>query len=242
MKRPTVSQRIRWYCRIERRVDLELYPALTVSRFKCLAGRRGTSACADRRLALPDSPMWPKPSRRPSSTSPPGPRKCPTAPDRAGKWKTFGSPFGHADSDPDGAAKHRGGGQGSGVIVTQDGYVLTNNHVIEGAKTVTVTLPDKREFTGRIVGSDPKSDIAVVKIDGTQLPTVSQGDSSRLQVGEYVLAVGNPFGLNSTVTLGIVSALGRGHMGITQYEDFIQTDAAINPGNSGGALVNTKGN
>lgn len=137
--------------------------------------------------------------------------------------------------------EHRGGGQGSGVIVTQDGYVLTNNHVIEGAKTVTVTLPDKREFTGRIVGSDPKSDIAVVKIDGTQLPTVSWGDSSRLQVGEYVLAVGNPFGLNSTVTLGIVSALGRGHMGITQYEDFIQTDAAINPGNSGGALVNTKG-
>ena len=127
------------------------------------------------------------------------------------------------------------------MIVTQDGYVLTNNHVIEGAKTVTVTLPDKREFTGRIVGSDPKSDIAVVKIDGTQLPTVSWGDSSRLQVGEYVLAVGNPFGLNSTVTLGIVSALGRGHMGITQYEDFIQTDAAINPGNSGGALVNTKG-
>jgi serine protease Do len=137
--------------------------------------------------------------------------------------------------------ERRGGGQGSGVIVTPDGYVLTNNHVIAGAKTVTVTLPDKREFKGRIVGSDPKSDIAVVKIDGTQLPTVTWGDSSRLQVGEYVLAVGNPFGLNSTVTLGIVSALGRGHMGITQYEDFIQTDAAINPGNSGGALVNTRG-
>ena len=114
-----------------------------------------------------------------------------------------------------------------------DGYVLTNNHVIEGAKTVTVTLPDKREFTGGSSAVIPKSDIAVVKIDGTQLPTVSWGDSSRLQVGEYVLAVGNPFGLNSTVTLGIVSALGR-DMGITQYEDFIQTDAAINPGNSGG--------
>ncbi|MBL8043867.1 MAG: Do family serine endopeptidase, partial [Nitrospira sp.] len=154
----------------------------------------------------------------------------------------FGSPFGpRRFGPPTEPREHRGGGQGSGVIVTQDGYVLTNNHVIEGAKTVTVTLPDKREFTGRIVGSDPKSDIAVVKIDGTQLPTVSWGDSSRLQVGEYVLAVGNPFGLNSTVTLGIVSALGRGHMGITQYEDFIQTDAAINPGNSGGALVNTKG-
>ena len=154
----------------------------------------------------------------------------------------FGSPFGpRRFGPPMEPRERRGGGQGSGVIVTQDGYVLTNNHVIAGAKTVTVTLPDKREFKGRIVGSDPKSDIAVVKIDGTQLPTIPWGDSSRLQVGEYVLAVGNPFGLNSTVTLGIVSALGRGHMGITQYEDFIQTDAAINPGNSGGALVNTKG-
>lgn len=154
----------------------------------------------------------------------------------------FGSPFGpRRFGPPMEPRERRGGGQGSGVIVSPDGYVLTNNHVIAGAKTVTVTLPDKREFKGRIVGSDPKSDIAVVKIDGTQLPTISWGDSSRLQVGEYVLAIGNPFGLNSTVTLGIVSALGRGHMGITQYEDFIQTDAAINPGNSGGALVNTRG-
>ncbi|MBA5870712.1 MAG: Do family serine endopeptidase [Nitrospira sp. CR2.1] len=154
----------------------------------------------------------------------------------------FGSPFGPRRFGPPMEPKERrGGGQGSGVIVSPDGYVLTNNHVIAGAKTVTVTLPDKREFKGRIVGTDPKSDVAVVKIDGAQLPTISWGDSSRLQVGEYVLAVGNPFGLNSTVTLGIVSALGRGHMGITQYEDFIQTDAAINPGNSGGALVNTRG-
>lgn len=136
---------------------------------------------------------------------------------------------------------HRGGGQGSGVIVSPDGYVLTNNHVIEGAQEVTVTLPDKRDFKGTIVGTDPKTDLAVVKIDGQNLPTVVWGDASKLQVGEYVLAVGNPFGLNSTVTLGIVSALGRGRMGITQDEDFIQTDAAINPGNSGGALVNTRG-
>jgi serine protease Do len=135
----------------------------------------------------------------------------------------------------------RGGGQGSGVIVSPEGYILTNNHVIDGAREVTVTLPDKREFKGTIVGTDPKSDLAVVKIDGKDLPTIPWGDASKLQVGEYVLAVGNPFGLNSTVTLGIVSALGRGHMGITQYEDFIQTDAAINPGNSGGALVNTRG-
>jgi serine protease Do len=136
---------------------------------------------------------------------------------------------------------HRGGGQGSGVIVSSDGYILTNNHVIDNAREVTVTLPDKREFKGKIVGTDPKTDLAVVKIEGRNLPTVPWGDASKLQVGEYVLAVGNPFGLNSTVTLGIVSALGRGRMGITQYEDFIQTDAAINPGNSGGALVNTRG-
>ena len=138
--------------------------------------------------------------------------------------------------------EHRGGGLGSGVVVSSDGFVLTNNHVIDGAREITVTLPDKREFKGTIVGTDPKSDLAVVKIEGQNLPTVTWGDASKLQVGEFVLAVGNPFGLNSTVTLGIVSAIGRGRMGITQYEDFIQTDAAINPGNSGGALVNTKEN
>lgn len=132
-------------------------------------------------------------------------------------------------------------GAGSGVIVSSDGYVLTNNHVVEDAKEITVTLPDKREFSGTVVGLDPQTDLAVIKVEATGLPYVQWGDSSTLQVGEYVLAVGNPFGLNSTVTLGIVSALGRGGMGITQYEDFIQTDAAINPGNSGGALVNTKG-
>jgi serine protease Do len=157
----------------------------------------------------------------------------------------FGMP-----GDPFGPRKHRGpkmprehqrSGMGSGVIVTKDGYILTNNHVVDGAKELTVTLPDKREFKGKVVGADPKTDLAVVKIDGDNLPMIPWGDASKLQVGEYVLAVGNPFGLNSTVTLGIVSALGRGRMGITQYEDFIQTDAAINPGNSGGALVNTKG-
>ncbi len=135
----------------------------------------------------------------------------------------------------------RGEGVGSGVIVSPDGYILTNNHVVAGAREVTVTLPDKREFMGTIVGTDPKTDLAVVKIDAQNLPTVPWGRSSKLRVGEPVLAVGNPFGLSSTVTQGIVSALGRGRIGITQYEDFIQTDAAINPGNSGGALVNTKG-
>ena len=148
----------------------------------------------------------------------------------------FRRPFEPGDSQG-----RRSSGQGSGVIVSPQGYILTNNHVVDGARDVTVTLPDKREFKGKIVGSDPKTDLAVVKIDGGNLPTVAWGDATELQVGDYVLAVGNPFGLNSTVTLGIVSALGRGRMGITQYEDFIQTDAAINPGNSGGALVNTKG-
>jgi serine protease Do len=156
----------------------------------------------------------------------------------------FGKPFGPRGRGPQGPAEPpspRMGGQGSGVIVSPDGFILTNNHVIENAREVTVTLPDKREFKGMIVGTDPKTDLAVVKVEADNLPTVAWGDASKLQVGEYVLAVGNPFGLNSTVTLGIVSAVGRGHMGITQYEDFIQTDAAINPGNSGGALVNTKG-
>src|SRR5690242_2501944 len=153
-------------------------------------------------------------------------------------------PFGPKFRGPQGPSEPRGphgSGQGSGVIVSSDGYILTNNHVIDAAREVTVTLPDKREFQGKIIGADPKTDMAVVKIDAKDLPTIPWGDASKLQVGEYVLAVGNPFGLNSTVTLGIVSALGRGRMGITQYEDFIQTDAAINPGNSGGALVNTKG-
>jgi serine protease Do len=140
-----------------------------------------------------------------------------------------------------GPREPRAQGVGSGVIISPEGYIVTNNHVVDGAREVIVTLPDKRELKGKVMGTDPKTDLAVIKVDGRDLPFISWGDSSSLQVGEYVLAVGNPFGLNSTVTSGIVSALGRGGMGITQYEDFIQTDAAINPGNSGGALVNTRG-
>ncbi|MBI5853836.1 MAG: trypsin-like peptidase domain-containing protein, partial [Nitrospirae bacterium] len=136
----------------------------------------------------------------------------------------FGFPFGpNGPRAPREPREHRGGGMGSGVILSADGYIVTNNHVVDGSTGVTVTLPDKREFTGKIVGTDPKTDLAVVKIDGKGLPAAAWGDAATLQVGEYVLAVGNPFGLNSTVTLGIVSALGRGRMGITQYEDFIQT-------------------
>jgi serine protease Do len=132
-------------------------------------------------------------------------------------------------------------GLGSGVIVSADGYIVTNNHVIAEAEEINVLLADNRRFTAKVVGADSRTDVAVIKIDAKGLPTLPWGDSSRLQVGEMVLAVGNPFGLNQTVTMGIISAVGRAHMGIVDYEDFIQTDAAINPGNSGGALVNLKG-
>ena len=129
---------------------------------------------------------------------------------------------------------------GSGVII-DGGYIVTNNHVIAKADEIKVVLSDKREFKGTLVGTDPKSDLAVIKIPASNLQTIPWGDSTRLEVGEYVLAVGNPFGLNQTVTMGIVSAVGRANVGIADYEDFIQTDAAINPGNSGGALVNVRG-
>jgi serine protease Do len=130
---------------------------------------------------------------------------------------------------------------GSGVIVSSDGYIITNNHVVEKSDEIKVTLLDKRMFKGRIIGADPKTDIAIVKIDAANLPTIPWGDSEKLQVGEFVLAIGNPYGLSHTVTMGIISAVGRANVGIADYEDFIQTDAAINPGNSGGPLVNIRG-
>ena len=132
-------------------------------------------------------------------------------------------------------------GLGSGVIVSPNGYILTNNHVVDHATTVTVIMPDKHEYKARVVGTDAKTDIAVVKIDASNLDPITIGDSNKVQVGDYVLAVGNPFGVGKTVTMGIVSAKGRANLGIEDYEDFIQTDASINPGNSGGALVNERG-
>ena len=149
-----------------------------------------------------------------------------------------GAPFGSNGRAP---RQQREQGVGSGVIVSPEGYILTNNHVVDGATDVRVTLSDKREFKARIVGTDPKTDLAVLKIDAGNLPAVVIGDSDKVQVGDYALAVGNPFGLGGTVTMGIVSATGRGNLGIEDYEDFIQTDAPINPGNSGGALVNDHG-
>jgi serine protease DegQ len=133
-------------------------------------------------------------------------------------------------------------GLGSGVIVSPDGYLLTNNHVIDGADDVEVLLGDGRSAKARTIGADPESDIAVLKIDLDKLPVIVFGDVDRLQVGDVVLAIGNPFGVGQTVTSGIVSALGRNSLGINIFENFIQTDAAINPGNSGGALVDASGN
>jgi serine protease Do len=138
-------------------------------------------------------------------------------------------------------SEQREQGLGSGVIVSPEGYILTNNHVVEGATDVKVTLSDKREFKARVVGADPQTDIAVLKIDASGLPAIVIGDSSKVQIGDYALAVGNPFGVGKTVTMGIVSATGRTGLGIEAYEDFIQTDAPINPGNSGGALIDDRG-
>ena len=132
-------------------------------------------------------------------------------------------------------------GLGSGVIISSDGYIVTNNHVVEQAEELMVLLGDKSKHPAKLIGKDPKTDLAVIKIEASNLPTLPWADSNTLQVGEMVLAVGNPFGLNQTVTMGIISAVGRANMGIVDYENFIQTDAAINPGNSGGALVNLKG-
>jgi serine protease Do len=150
----------------------------------------------------------------------------------------FGNQFGRGFSTP---REQRQQGVGSGVVVSPEGYIITNNHVVDGASSVLVTLSDKREFKAQVIGTDPKTDIAVVKINASNLPSIMVGDSSKVQIGDYALAVGDPFGVGQTVTMGIVSATGRANLGIEDYEDFIQTDAPINPGNSGGALVNDRG-
>ncbi len=149
----------------------------------------------------------------------------------------FGDQFGH----PGEKRKYKSSALGSGVIVSPDGYILTNNHVVKGADEIKIILFDKREFKGKVVGTDPRTDLAVVKIAAKELPTIKIGDSSKLKAGDVVMAIGNPFGLNQTITMGIVSAVGRSNIGLADFEDFIQTDAPINPGNSGGALVNYDG-
>jgi len=148
----------------------------------------------------------------------------------------FGVPFENIPSE------RRERSLGSGVIVTEDGYILTNNHVVDGADEIKVALADnKTAYDAKVIGTDPQTDIAVIKIEGKNLPAITITDSDQLEVGDIVLAIGNPFGVGQTVTMGIVSAKGRAGMGIVDYEDFIQTDASINPGNSGGALVDAAG-
>jgi serine protease DegQ len=146
----------------------------------------------------------------------------------------FGNP---ADEGPE-----RREGLGSGVIVNEHGYILTNHHVIESVDQIEVALADSRKVRARVVGTDPDTDLAVLKIELEKLPSISFAPPEQLRVGDVVLAIGNPFGVGQTVTLGIVSGLGRSQLGITTFENFIQTDAAINPGNSGGALVDAGGN
>lgn len=150
----------------------------------------------------------------------------------------FGRQFGRGPAVPE---KRREQSLGSGVIVSPEGYILTNNHVVDGATDVKVTLSDKRELKAKIIGTDPKTDVAVLKVEGSNFPAIALGDSSKVQIGDYSLAIGDPFGVGETVTMGIVSAKGRGNLGIEDYEDFLQTDAPINPGNSGGALINDRG-
>jgi serine protease Do len=176
------------------------------------------------RQPLPPGPFGGPPGGGPPGEEPPGMEPPPGGPP--------GPPGPHGR--PDQSA-------GSGVILDTNGYIVTNNHVVDGATQITVTLGDRREFPAKIIGTDPKTDLAVIKIEAKDLPSVKWADYDKLQVGDVVLAIGSPFGLSSTVTMGIISALGRGNVGIADYEDFIQTDAAINPGNSGGALVNMNG-
>jgi serine protease Do len=149
----------------------------------------------------------------------------------------FGDQFPH----PNLPKEHKEQSLGSGVIVSEDGYIVTNNHVIEKAQEIKVLLLNKKDYKAKLIGADPKTDIAVIKIEAKGLPALPWGDSNKLKVGEVVFAIGNPFGLNQTVTMGMISAVGRANVGIADYEDFIQTDAAINPGNSGGALINAHG-
>ncbi len=140
------------------------------------------------------------------------------------------------------AGPQRREGLGSGVIVSEQGYVLTNHHVVDAVDQIEIALADSRKVPARVVGTDPETDLAVLKIELQKLPAITFARAEQVRVGDFVLAIGNPFGVGQTVTLGIVSGLGRSHLGITTFENFIQTDAAINPGNSGGALVDASGN
>jgi serine protease Do len=170
---------------------------------------------------------------------------------RQGSPNQYNDPFGFFGDEfferffryrmPQQPREYRQSGQGSGFIISNDGYIMTNNHVVGDADVISVKTHDGREFDAKLIGTDEKTDVAVIKIEGDNLPTLPLGDSDNLDIGEWVIAIGNPFGLAETLTFGIVSAKGRSTVGIADYEDFIQTDAAINPGNSGGPLINLDG-
>ena len=162
-----------------------------------------------------------------------GPRRLPPGP--------FGGPPGPPGPPGRPPFGPPGMSAGSGVVINPEGYIVTNNHVVEDSTNITVTTFDGKEFAAKVVGTDPKTDLAVIKIEGENLPFIPWSAHETIRVGDLVLAVGSPFGLKSSVTMGIISAMGRGNVGITEYEDFIQTDAPINPGNSGGPLVNMAG-
>ena len=173
-----------------------------------------------------------------------------TVGDRSYDFDLFNNPFFERFFGPDfhrqfpqqPQRKEKQQGQGSGFIISKEGYILTNNHVVADADKITVTMSDNRKVTAKLIGSDPQSDVALIKINETKnLPVIPLGDSEALEVGEWVIAIGNPFGLSQTVTVGVVSAIGRSGVGLNEYENFIQTDAAINPGNSGGPLLNIRG-
>ena len=175
----------------------------------------------------------------------PGPRRLPPGP-FGGPPGPFGGPPGGGPPSPmpgppGSPPGPPGMSAGSGVIISPEGYIVTNNHVVENATKITVTMFSGKEYSGTVIGTDPKTDLAVIKVEAQSLPFVSWSSNETSKVGDLVLAVGSPFGLKSSVTMGIISALGRGNVGITEYEDFIQTDAPINPGNSGGPLINMNG-
>ncbi len=206
----------------------------TVVNIQVTQGERARAPRDPRRRDHEGPPGRPGPGPGPFGGPPPGPfgGPGPFGPPGEQDEPEMGPPGGPPRPDMSG---------GSGVVIDPNGYIVTNNHVIDRASDIKVYLHNKKEYPAKVIGADPKTDLAVIKIEATGLSFLKWGDYEKLQVGDIVLAVGSPFGLSQTVTMGIISALGRGNVGIADYEDFIQTDASINPGNSGGALVNMKG-
>jgi serine protease Do len=248
-------------------LSIALVMAGLVAGLVLTAGTRTASVSNATILATPEVPAPPAPATSPIEAPAPAPSSPLGGPDFTGiagqavkgvanisslqVVRTPNSPFTEdpffryffgSQDDLFGSRDRRSLSLGSGVMISRDGYVVTNNHVVgDHVSEITIALSDKREIRGKVIGTDPATDIALLKIGVSAVPVVPWGDSSQLKVGEWVLAIGSPFQLSQTVTAGIVSATGRANVGFADYEDFIQTDAAINPGNSGGALINSRG-